>query len=364
MPSTEEELQAEREAIFEFFWGAFEKAERSAGPCHWYGRLAGGTVHLRSAGPFLLHQVVPALAHREQAPAPADLTVALWDSRSSGHRLPLLLQTFVEYLKRTTWESLETRHEISVLKDERFCGAYRLGPQVNILSLLDRATSRALYWMEDARFLPYWETSSPLQMILNWWAESCNLQYVHAAAVGHPDGAVLLTGPGGSGKSSTALACLNSDLRYLADDYCLVRADPARVYSLYCTAKLKGAADFARFPELASWVGNPDREPQDKAVLNLQQHRPEKLLDEAPLRALVVPTVRAGQQDSQLVPIRGAQALLALAPSTLFQLAGTHQESLSRMTRLVRQVPCYSLQLGSDTQQLPSILRGLLLDRS
>ena len=38
-----------------------------------------------------------------------------------------------------------------------------------------------------------------------------NLQYVHAGAVGNKNGGILLVGKGGSGKSSTALACLKSD---------------------------------------------------------------------------------------------------------------------------------------------------------
>ncbi len=352
--------QAERAAAFEYFWGAYERAEASAGACHWHGELGGARVHLRSAGPGLLERVVGALAHRERSQAPADLTVALWDSRSSGYELPRMLSMFIRVVRESTYESLDTRHELRELNDERFLGVYRLGPDVNILSFLDRRTWRAIYWMEDGELLPYWETTSPLQMILNWWAEGRDLQYVHAAAVGTRQGAVLLTGPGGSGKSSTALACLSSELGYLADDYCLVSVDPPCVHSLYCTAKLVGEEDFARFPQLSSWVENPQRPQADKAVLNLHKHCPDKLLDQAPLRALVVPQVWPGARRSRLTRLTGARALVALAPSTLFQLAGTHQGSLSRMARLIRQVPQYRLELGSDMTDLPELLQTLL----
>lgn len=352
--------KAERAAAFEYFWGAFERAEISAGPCNWYGDLGGGVVHLRSAGPALLNQLVPALAHRARPQLPADLTVGLWDSRASGYDIPRMLTMFIQMVKESTWESLESRHEVRELNDDRFRGCYRLGPDVNILSFLDQQTNRAIYWMEDGALLPYWETSSPLQMILNWWAESRDLQYVHAAAVGSERGALLLTGPGGSGKSSTALACLNSELGYLADDYCLVEVEPATVHSLYCTAKLVGEPDFARFPHLRGWVDNPARTGDDKAVLNLHKHRPDKLFEKAPLRAVIVPQVSPGAQQSKLTPLKGSQALMALAPSTLFQLAGTHQGCLSRMARLLRKVPCYRLELGSDVAALPKLLSELL----
>ena len=350
-------------AFFQFALGAFERAERSAGAHCWFGQLAGRTVRLRCAGGYLLDQIVPALAHRQCPPADSDLTVFMWDNRSTDTQLPCLMESFIKAIKHRIWETLDPRHELRHLNDERFRAVYRLGPSVDILSLYDRETSQAIYWMEDATLLPYWETTSPLQTILNWWAESRNLQYVHAAAVGFPEGALLLTGPGGSGKSSTALSCLDADLGYLADDYCLVSADPARVFSLYCMAKLVGEDDFERFPRLADWVENPQRGSEDKAVLNLHRRRPEKLIEEAPILAVVVPRVCRGTVDSRLVPLKGAQALLALAPSTLFQLAGTHQDCLSRLTRLLRQVPCYSLELGSDVSQLPALLKGLLASR-
>ena len=50
-------------------------------------------------------------------------------------------------------------------------------------------------------------------------------QVVHAASVGTKDGAVLIVGKGGSGKSTSALACLNAGMYYLGDDYTLISND-------------------------------------------------------------------------------------------------------------------------------------------
>ena len=67
--------------------------------------------------------------------------------------------------------------------------------------------------------------------------------------MGTGDGAVLIPGKGGSGKSSTALTCLGAACR-LGDDYVGIGPIPsARVLAL-CTAKL-APPQAARFPDLA-----------------------------------------------------------------------------------------------------------------
>ena len=121
-----------------------------------------------------------------------------------------------------------------------------------------------------------------------------------------------------------------------------------------------GEPDFDRFPHLRPWVENPGRSGEDKAVLNLHKHCPHKLLDRAPLRALIVPQVNPAARQSKLTPMKGPRALMALAPTTLFQLAGTHQACLTRMAGLLRNVPCYRLELGSDIAALPALLKDLL----
>ena len=46
---------------------------------------------------------------------------------------------------------------------------------------------------------------APFRTILTWWAADHRLALVHAAAVATGDGAVVLAGTSGAGKSTTAL---------------------------------------------------------------------------------------------------------------------------------------------------------------
>ncbi len=296
MVQADQDLQIQRLELFRTLQRTYARAEASAGPCRWDGQIGEQRISLRAAGSDLLDRIVPAMQHLTAEASDPDLTVYGWDSRSTRTPLPLILQGFFQGVGSQHWDWLDSRHELRGFNDNRFRCVYRLGP-TNILSFWDRQTSVALYWMEDAAALPYWELGSPLQTILNWWASDLGLQYVHAAAVGNADGALLLTGPGGSGKSTTALVCLEAGMGYLGDDYCLV--SEREVFSLYATAKLVGEADFQRFPELLGCVENADRPADHKALLYLTRHRGECLFLRAPLRAVVLPKLGSGL-DSRL----------------------------------------------------------------
>jgi hypothetical protein len=62
------------------------------------------------------------------------------------------------------------------------------------------------------------------------------------------------------------------------------------------------------------------------------------------------------------VPTSRAAALVALAPSTVFQLHTAGSQALQYMTRLVHEVPAYVLELGPDVSEIPSVILALLDD--
>ena len=240
--------EADRLAYFQALYDGFGRAARAAGTvANRFYTIGADTICLRFAGQALIPQLTPAIAHLEAAPvaAPA-LTVCLWDSASTGARLPLLVASLVDLLRCNPWEQLDIRRAIKGFHGGRIQTNYEPGSRV--LSALDTRRNLALYWAHDAAELPYYEKGSPLKGVLSCWTGSRDCQYVHAGAVGNAAGGVLLAGRGGSGKSTTALACISAGLLYASDDYCLVAADPAPyAYSLYNTAKLGGTKTSAGF---------------------------------------------------------------------------------------------------------------------
>jgi hypothetical protein len=243
--------------FFDAVYQKYEQAEAACGGCvDRYYSIAGFAVRLRFAGVALIPYITPALAHLATEPvAEPVLTVCLWDSDSTN----IVMQP-------PPWQADDYREggEIRGFVDERIHTIVQIG--VNALSVVDRARNLGIYWVKTAKQIPYYESSAPLRAIFHLWMSQRGIQLIHAGAVGLPSGGVLLVGKGGSGKSTTALACLNSELFYASDDYCLLAHHPTpTVFSIYSTGK-KNADDVGRLPFMVSHISNPDRLGTEKAV--------------------------------------------------------------------------------------------------
>lgn len=309
--------------------------------------IGGRPVRLRFAGPALLDGLTPALAHLAARPAPSPtLIVAIWDSASTGVPMPPALPEAGEF-PAFDYEGVRIKAIVDTT--------------ARVL-ILDQDSGQASFWIRAAADLQYWDVAAPMLTLLHWWAQTQGLQLVHAAAVGTEAGGVLLAGKSGAGKSSTALACLGSSLRYISDDYSLVRVDPTpTVYSLYGTAKLEPDG-LTRFPHLRPAIVNGDRLDREKAVVFVHRAYGEQFLAESPIRAILLPRVTA-HTVTRLRPASAAQALLGLAPSTIYQSFGGRHASFAAMAVLVKRVPGFFLDLGTQMAAIPAALQALLPER-
>lgn len=329
---------------------AFELAEQATnGAIVRHYTIGGYSVQLRFAGPALVPFLTAALEHLTSTAKDASLlTICVWDSASTHTAMP-----------PCPWRlnDQNSRGEIDGYNTEEIRTAYRPGAET--LSMLDLRRNIALYWTPDARTLPYYECGAPLLALLYWWMESRSRQLVHAGAVGTAKGGVLLVGKGGSGKSSTALSCLEAGLLYAGDDYCLIVVDPEPyAHSLYNSGKV-GADDVPLFPLLASALSNAERLDSEKGLYFLHRCFPEQVSRGFPLRAIFLPRV-TNSQETRLQKVSPSLSLRALAPSTIFQLPGAGQQAFSTLSRLVQRLPSYVLEVGSDRTRIPTaILRFL-----
>jgi hypothetical protein len=306
--------------------------------------LAGAPVRLEFANTRMFDRLAPGFAHLvEPAAAPPELTIRIWDSAGAIAEPPL------------PDVPPGPRGRIYYSEDGSVRVAYQ--PGLNLFSVLDRARGLGWFWCSAAEALPYWESSAPFRQLLHWWLPSRNMLLVHGAAVGRADGGVLLVGRGGSGKSTSALACLESDLLYAADDYCALDDRAPAVHSLYCSGKLE-PAHAARLHHLPEPTIDGDGSEDEKAVFFVQDRYPDRVCRSFPLRAVLAPKI-AGDE-TRMVPLAGAVALRALAPSTLLQLHPADPEAFARMARLVNSVAAYSFELGPEIAAIPSAIERLL----
>jgi hypothetical protein len=341
---------------FQILKSTFQSAERQEGRCDRFYQVGKDILCLRFAGTALM-PYIDAFSHLEISPTSSpDLVICLWESASTNHALfppPWSVTTDLSPIKE-----IEGYGRFVFWRDDRLqIGFYR---ETQTLNALDLQENLAFYTINDVRQLPYFEPAAPLRLILHWWFSTRSIQMVHAAAVGTAAGGLLLVGKSGSGKSTSALACLESELLYAGDDYCIVTHHPEPyVFSLYNTGKLKGKADFQRFPQLLSKVSNLDHLDTEKAILFIDRHYPQKISAGFPLRAILLPKV-TGTPHTRLHPLSAAEALRAIAPSTLLQLAGTSQVNLTFLATLVKKLPSYILEVGADLPGIPETIVNLL----
>ncbi|HEX4108548.1 MAG TPA: hypothetical protein VHX88_10460 [Solirubrobacteraceae bacterium] len=224
------------------------------------------------------------------------------------------------------------------------------------LTLVDVPAREVLWRSEAAAELPWWERAAPLRPALFWALAGPGRGLVHAGAVGDERGAVLLAGPGGSGKTTVALAAAADGMRYVADDYLLIEAGPpARAVNLFTTAKLD-AGHLARFPALARRARrSADPVDGEKYVLPMPQ---DALATELVVRAVAVPQI-AGPRTA-VRSISGAAALLALAPSTAMQMPYDGGAVLATLASVVRGLPCFALEVGEDPADLAPAVDEML----
>lgn len=329
---------------------AFLRAEGRAGhsPGFCYS-VAGMPVKLRFAGDVLVPVLTPALQHLgiKEPEVPA-FTVCIFDGKTTGVSIPEL-----------PWNSAGHRGPGAI---EYYDGGHlhiAFQSDVQILSIVDISIRLAFFWIKDPALIPYYEFCSPLRKIMHWWMLQNGIQMVHTAAVGTAEGGVLLAGKGGSGKSTSALACIDSPLQYLADDSCLLQISPEpRAYGLYNSAKLEEDNLF-RFPHFKGVFCNDSLTNADKALVFIHECRPGKLVGEFPVRALLLPRINGGMETtiSRVSPARG---LTVLAPSTLFHLPGAGARSFQIMASLTKSIPCYALNLGTDLSSVPMVISALL----
>ncbi len=322
-------------------------------------RLDDDRLVVRCAGASVSERLLPAFAgllspHREAGgetdAIPAVPEILAFDTASSGIQPP-----------PPPFPLQAIRERGVVEAGDGLTMAFQVG--ADTLSVWDEGQQRGVFWTRDAEALPYYETGAPLRHLLQWWGAGRGWQLVHAAAVGTRAGAALLVGPGGSGKSTCALRCLGSRLSYLADDYCMVRREPtARVHALYTTAKVKN--DYTTHAaSLAKSLSSTAHIRAEKRLYFLHPQHEEQLLAAAPLAMILVPTIRT-QGELRTEPFPRAMALAALAPSSIFQVAGAGSSSFRFLTMLVADLPCRRLLLGPDMAHLSEVIEGALAEAS
>jgi hypothetical protein len=219
------------------------------------------------------------------------------------------------------------------------------------LSMFDRSSSRGLFWVRSAKDLPEWEFGAPLRNILTWAFLDRGLHVVHAAGVGVADKGVMISGPGGAGKSTTTAICLQVGFQTTGDDYCVVStSQPPQIYSLYGMMKLiPGALG------TTSMVDVRLTEPRSDGKVHFDIA--SSMTTSLTITAILFTTV--GVRTLEPVSLTYKEALLRLIPSTWAQTALPQKELLHSLSALAQSIRSFQLEVGPDSDRIPEIVSGL-----
>lgn len=307
-------------------------------------RVAGATVTIRLVGHRLGATLTRALAHLSlpDAPPTPDLLIEAWDEAETGIGTPVTRARTDPSTPGTT----------TVSED----GRYVVFEQATTKSVLDRSGRHIVTWVAGAERLTQYELGRPWHSELLLWQRDRGLLPVHAGFIQRDGLGVLLGGPGGSGKSTTALVCMGAGWSYLADDYVGIEARRDGGFTghgTYCSAHL-APENLGRFPELVPNAIHGKLSREDKSLVLLSTVAGSTLAGAADIGVLALPRV-VDAAETTFRPASKTEALVRLAPSSLQLLpfAGLGHSGFEALTTLVERVPTWWLELGRDRAQLP-----------
>jgi hypothetical protein len=304
-----------------------------ASQCYRIGPFA---MQISSNHASLIDTLTRAFAHLAAENTSPDLTIRLW----SGPKLPPL-----------NWSLIQTNGYRGYANPPFYFHYFEM---IGALSAIDTERNIAYYIIRDPDSFPWWAKGSPLQAIFHVWLREKGMQLTHSACIANGKSGILLAGKGGSGKSTTVLACLAEGFATLGEDYVLLA--PKCAYSVYQTAKWE-LYTRTLFPFYEAHITNPSTADQEKALVYYMDLFPSQILSSSPLHAVV--SLQIGSSPRlQTSDLR--TSLQSLLLTTAMQLPHPHPRTSTLLHEQIKQLDHYHLVLGPDLKQNVSLLRSLL----
>jgi hypothetical protein len=309
--------------------------------------LAGFALRIRVIGEQLAQSLLPPLAHLPR-PSPAnarvDLSIDVWSTTETRIPAP----------STAAAASPKSMILLKASTDGRYVGEQRAHGEL----WLDRQSDRIAGWFGSADELNLDERARPFHKLLSAWLEERGVQFIHAGLVCGSRFGMLFVGNGGAGKSTSSIACLRAGMPFLGDDFVGFSRDGGRLigHGMYGTCLLN-VDHIRRFPDLEQISRKAYHAFEDKSVVLLQHAFPDAIEHRTELGALLLPRVVRGETSSRVRPALKAEALRAIAPTSVMFLPRPSAAAFERLAGLVQTLPSFWLELGSNVDQICDAVR-------
>jgi len=338
---------AEVETFHSLAVAAYEKAVARQGRFRLNTNVAGIPIDIEAAGEELISAIRPALAGI-LAPTAAQgaSRILMFDTDASGVPAPQFARP-VQHLIRwrgDCWTEPSANCRVVFQMSD------------HTLQVFNPATGICVVMISGLSRLPPWALAAPLRTPLAMILERRGVYLMHGAAMGNSDGAVLVTGYGGSGKSTAALACRSAGMPILGDDYVAIRAprwagDIPSVHNVFASLKV--------MPQEIGEAGGRSLV-SDKRILFPFSTSIEGLLREAPLRAVSSATIW-DQNEAQIAETAPEDVARIAFASTALQIPMQNEGKVAEaILECARLVGAYSIKFGRDRASAPRGIATLL----
>ena len=224
---------------------------------------------------------------------------------------------------------------------------------------MDREENWAFQLTETRWDLPIWDAGAPLRIPLHWASLDRGRRLVHGATLGDDRAAILITGPGRTGKSGMTLTGIAHGLKTVGDDYVVIEpGDPPVAWQAFRLLK-QDRAGISRLPGLAARVRDSHPNWQGKLELDPEALFPGCMAVSQPIRAILVPHIGAATE-TRIVPIERQFAFDALTRSTLQQFPTERASGFLFCAGLSKTLPCFGVALSEAPDEIAATLKRFI----
>jgi hypothetical protein len=316
-----------------------------------YYRFAGLNVRIRCAGNKLssLHEKVFNHLKLEEVNISEkrfDLTIDLWDQVQTRFPCPVDLISDESAKLRTVTASADSR----IVADQ----------DIDTSIFFDRKVKRIIASFVSADKMNNYDLSKPFNRLLALWYRDMNVEVIHSSMISKNRKGILFLGEGGSGKTTSALSCLNDGFNYLGDDHIgLTEVNHTFVgYSLYASVLIY-ENHFKQFPQLQKFELQKNMRRDEKSIIYFSNGYLNKIDNCAEIALLLLPKV-VDSNHANFRKAKKSETLLAAAPSSLRLQISPNKKAFDTISHLVDKTPSYCIEVGKDLDEIPKCVNEII----
>jgi hypothetical protein len=285
----------------------------------------------------LQRNFLTAIQHLFIDPCKPDYVIDVWESKFTGCSFPRF-----EY----DATAVELRGEIPKYSGDGVNFAYYA--HARMVHILNENERHGVVAIMDVTRMPDFELACPFRGIFSWILRNNKKAMIHSAAVADAHGdAHLIVGRSGAGKSTTAISCFLSGMKYMGDDLCAVGLADGQVeiYSIYSSGKTY-RSEWKFLPQLSD-LALPSTDSASQKEIYFFGAQQDRICTSGRLTSIWAP-VRSAAEEAPLVCPSITSLIGSMVDSTREILPDAGFESLGLLYAAFKQASVKPLRLRLD----------------